>query len=280
MTAKFCARESYQSAPLVVVGVHASRARVTGREGSITTLTLLCRRFFYAEMENRGVLSFCYCIMLTLRTVHAMHCNEELGGRGKQIDITCSTPGRHSSEVLWLRDDVILDTANVDDYELTSSNTRLTVKNIIGTDEGNYSCKYENSEGEEVTSYAGCLIVFGTASFEEETKKVLVSENGTAAFNLKLSFSFHGSLGFQQEVKDLILKNGSDTISTCQTGNGCNFDNNRWWSINGDNTSSYTFILHQAVSHDLGVYTAIVELTNPASNVIDKICKIFTLNGK
>lgn len=126
-----------------------------------------------------------------------------------------------------------------------------------------------------------CFSPAGTASFEEETKKVLVSENGTAAFNLKLSFSSHGSLGFQQEVQDLILKNRSDTISTCQTGNGCSFvDNNRWWSINGDNTSTYTFILHQAVSHDLGVYTAIVELTNPASNVIDKICKIFTLNGK
>ena len=110
---------------------------------------------------------------------------------------------------------------------------------------------------------------------------VLVSENGTAAFNLKLSFSFYGSLGFQQEVLRLSLKNGSDLISTCETGNGCRFvTNNRWWSINGDNTSSYTFILHQAVSYDLGEYTASVELTDPASDVIDRIERMFTLNGK
>lgn len=125
-----------------------------------------------------------------------------------------------------------------------------------------------------------CFLIAGSASFEEEMD-MLVSENGTAAFNLKLSFSFHGSLGFQQEVQYLFLKNGSDLICTCETGNGCNFvNNNRWWSINGDNTSSYTFILHQAVSYDLGEYTASVELTNPASDVIDTIQKIFTLNGK
>ena len=100
------------------------------------------------------------CITVTYALTHVA---EELGGRGKQIDISCNTPGRHSSEVFWLRNNVTLDTGNVDKYVLASSNTalRLTVKNIVGIDEGNYSCKYENSEGEDVTSYAGCLIVFG-----------------------------------------------------------------------------------------------------------------------
>ena len=125
-----------------------------------------------------------------------------------------------------------------------------------------------------------CFLIAGSASFEEEMD-VLVSENGTAAFNLKLSFSFHGSLGFQQEVHYLSLKNGSDLISTCETDRGCLFvNNNRWWSIIGDNTSRYTFILHQAVSYDKGEYTASVELTDPASNVIDRIEKMFTLSGK
>ena len=125
-----------------------------------------------------------------------------------------------------------------------------------------------------------CFLIAGSASFEEDMD-VVVSENGTAAFNLKLSFSFHGSLGFQQEVQHLSLKNGSDLISTCETDNGCRFVNdNRWWSINGDNTSSYTFILHQAVSYDKGEYTASVELTDPASDVIDRIEKVFALSGK
>lgn len=90
-----------------------------------------------------------------------LHITEELGDRGKSTDITCSTPGRQNSDVSWLLDGAILNIENSDKYELSSSKTRLTVKDIVGTDEGNYSCKYLGANGEEKTSYAGCLIVFG-----------------------------------------------------------------------------------------------------------------------
>lgn len=91
-----------------------------------------------------------------------VHVTEELGDREKSTDITCITPDRQTtSDVSWLRDGALLDTGNSDKYELSSSKNRLTVKDIVGTDEGNYSCMYEDTNGEEQTSYAGCLIVFG-----------------------------------------------------------------------------------------------------------------------
>ena len=123
---------------------------------------VLLQGCFYTTIPTCFDTYTCQNVVFYITVTYALtYVAEELGGRGKQIDISCNTPGRQSSDVFWLRDNVTLDTGNAVKYVLASSNTRLTVKNIVGIDEGNYSCKYENSEGEEVTSCAGCLIVFG-----------------------------------------------------------------------------------------------------------------------
>lgn len=127
------------------------------------------------------------------------------------------------------------------------------------------------------------FFVSGSASFALGQGEIdlWVSENGTIAFNLTLSFSSHGYSGYQQEVQRLVLKKGSDIKISCVRDTGCSVDDrNRWWSINGDDTSSYVFILHQAVSDDLGEYTASVDLTIPVSSMIDTRVKMFTVNGK
>ena len=88
---------------------------------------------------------------------------EHLGGRQDVRTFTCNTPGHSDAYVGWLHNGNEL-SITVDDQKymltLSDSNSMLTVSDIIHSDEGNYSCKY-NTSGPMVYQEAGCLIVYG-----------------------------------------------------------------------------------------------------------------------
>ena len=73
---------------------------------------------------------------------------ERLGGRGESVTFVCN-----GASVGWRLNgvDIVVNNAK---YELDQRH--LTVRDIVGADEGNYSCFYEQQ-----TYYAGCLLVYG-----------------------------------------------------------------------------------------------------------------------
>lgn len=82
-----------------------------------------------------------------------------LGGDNKEITFSCPTPGRTHLAVSWYHDDeeLIVDTVK---YRLNHSQDRLSITNIVASDEGHYSCSYV-VESDSQNSDAGCLTVYG-----------------------------------------------------------------------------------------------------------------------
>jgi hypothetical protein len=58
-----------------------------------------------------------------------------------------------------LKDNIPLD-IDGDKYSLNRIKDRLTVWNIVPSDEGNYSCSYTAGQNQR-TENAGCLLVYG-----------------------------------------------------------------------------------------------------------------------
>ena len=84
-----------------------------------------------------------------------------LGGDNRDVPFTCSTDNRHQdSNIIWFHNGEEVDTAS-DRYSLNSNQDRLTIHNVIGTDEGQYTCSYELTTGTTTNFSAGCLIVYG-----------------------------------------------------------------------------------------------------------------------
>ena len=174
-------------------------------------------------------------------------------------------------------------------YELDQRH--LTVRNIFGTDEGNYSCVYEQQ-----THYAGCLLVYGglvvsysslnflffpflsdSASFTESRGDIQVSADGTVSFHMTLSFSHQGPSLNNQTVSHYLLQNNSiKTVSCAAHCTVYDSDPHHWWSVeNGP-----VFVLHQAKSTDRGEYIGEVEVTHPGYDSISTLSKYFHVTCK
>ena len=73
----------------------------------------------------------------------------------------CNTEGHHQDlNISWFRNGEEVDIASAR-YSLNSNQDHLTINGVIGTDEGQYICSYEQIFGSTITSSAGCLIVYG-----------------------------------------------------------------------------------------------------------------------
>ena len=84
---------------------------------------------------------------------------EQLGDGSRQLLLTCDTTGRTSLEVNWLKDGVLL-TIDGNKYLLNSAKNRLTIRDIMGADEGNYTCSY-TAGSIQTNAAAGCVLVYG-----------------------------------------------------------------------------------------------------------------------
>ena len=82
-----------------------------------------------------------------------------LGGDNKEVSFSCHTPGRTQLAVSWYHgaQELIIDNVK---YRLNHSQDRLTISNIVASDEGQYSCSYVAQNGTQ-KSDAGCLTVYG-----------------------------------------------------------------------------------------------------------------------
>ena len=92
-----------------------------------------------------------------------LFCTGQLGGRNKSIQIGCETPGHSSLNVDWYFNDTRLEISiSNPKYEVNTDtgHDRLTVNDVVGADEGRYSCSYLVSE-DQVNGTAGYLIVYG-----------------------------------------------------------------------------------------------------------------------
>ena len=88
--------------------------------------------------------------------------SELLGGVGKSTNFECDSSDRTSSYLLWKHNGVVLSVSDGDKY--SSTITTLTVRDIVDTDEGNYTCTYGTAmmpPTVNVTQDAGCLLVYG-----------------------------------------------------------------------------------------------------------------------
>ena len=85
---------------------------------------------------------------------------DELGGDNRQVSFVCDTPGRTELEVTWYLNSIMLNTVG-NKYSLNYAQSTLTVRSIVASDEGNYSCSYTAQQSQTRTSGAGCLTVYG-----------------------------------------------------------------------------------------------------------------------
>jgi len=63
-----------------------------------------------------------------------------------------------SNAASWMHNHVML---TIDGVKYTTSRNRLTVHSVTGADEGSYTCRYEDSQGQQQTDDSSCLYVLG-----------------------------------------------------------------------------------------------------------------------
>ena len=206
---------------------------------------------------------------------------EQLGDDNEMVTFRCMLDG--ASDVVWRLNSMDLP-ENDEKYQRTQR--RLTVKNIDGSDEGNYTCV----SGQQTHS-AGCLLVYGEytahyhfpanairflgkAYFSNNHCNINVSADGTITFDLTLSFTQSGPSMNKQTVSKYTLKNGTGkSLVTCNPV--CDTNRHQWWTLKAVETGGRVFVLHQANSTDRGSYTAEVEVTHPNEDSINEITKSF-----
>ena len=60
----------------------------------------------------------------------------------------------------WMHNNVMI-TIDFVKYTTASNGARLQIHSVIGSDEGSYSCRYEDNQGQLQTDDSSCLYVLG-----------------------------------------------------------------------------------------------------------------------
>ena len=98
-------------------------------------------------------------------------CLAALGGTS--VTLFCATENRREqSSIHWFHNGEEVN-APSDRYSLSSSDSRLTINPVLGTDEGQYICSYEQTSGITTSSSAGCLVVYGECCYEFTSPRTL-----------------------------------------------------------------------------------------------------------
>ena len=184
-------------------------------------------------------------------------------------------------------------------YFLNRAQNRLTIRNIVATDEGNYTCSYTAGPIQQ-TSSAGCLIVYGKikdvyyivilyyvtigkASFASCyvpscREDAFVNNNGTVSFDLRLTFSTSGRTGLLQNVVGTMIMQMSNVLLTIRGPSINTGDRN--WTVEGNSSKTRYAMLHNAIVSDRGEYAIKTELLDPATGSLSIISKRVLVKGK
>ena len=196
---------------------------------------------------------------------------ERLGDNNEMVTFQCNG----ASDVVWRLNGTVLPVNNNEKYQTNLG--YLTVKNIVHSDEGNYTCV----SGEQI-DLAGCLLVYGEypayyhfppntipllgkAQFSNDHCNIDVSANGTITFHLILSFTQSGPSMKKQTVSKYTLKKDGNSLVTCNPV--CDTNPHQWWTLEAAE-NGLVFVLHQAKSTDRGSYAAEVEVIDPNGDTL------------